>query len=225
MKRLLILVILTGMTAATVVAARYSEPLKNERFFSFPLQIGKWSGQDIRMQDWVFESLETRYAIMRNYRCSEGDSVNLAITWYDDKEVAFHAPEACLGGIGNEVKEKTVETITMRDSQTREIGKLFVEKNGRESLVFYYFISDGYITPDQIKLRVTIMLKRLRLKRTSAGIVRLMVPIVSGEQPAQRLLVEFLREIAPLVAQYTSTPRGVAATKSPNGKIDKKQLK
>ena len=205
MKRLLILVILTGITSAAVLAVRHNEPLKNERLFSFPLQIGKWSGRDIPMENWVFESLETRYAIMRDYRSSAGDAVNLAITWYDDKEVAFHAPESCLGGVGNEVKEKTAQKIGMPNSQEESIGRLLVEKGGQKSLVLYYFINDGYITPDQTKLRAMIMLRRLQFKRTSAGFIRLMTPVVSSEEHAAAVLGEFLEETLGLVTDYTST--------------------
>jgi EpsI family protein len=205
MKRIVILIILTALASAAVYAVAYSEPLKNERLFSFPLRIGNWSGRDIHMQKWVFESLETRYAIMRDYRSSGGKQVNLAITWYDDKEIAFHAPESCLGGVGNEVKGKTVKEIKMPDSKEREIGKLLIEKNGERSLVYYYFINDGYITPDQTKLRAKILLKRLRFKRTSAGFVRMMAPIISSEEGARAVLDKFLKETLPVVIDYTST--------------------
>ena len=134
---------------------------------------------------WVFESLETPYAILRDYRSLDEEMVNLAIVWYDDKEVAFHAPEACLGGVGNKVKEKSVYHVKINGYQDYPIGKLLVEWNKVRLLVLYYFVNDSYITPNQAKLRTRILLKKLQFKRTSAAFVRLMMPIIKNQEYIQ----------------------------------------
>ena len=156
---------------------------------------------------WVFESLETPYAILRDYRSLDEEMVNLAIVWYDDKEVAFHAPEACLGGVGNKVKEKSVYHVKINGYQDYPIGKLLVERNKVRLLVLYYFINDSYITPNQVKLRKRILLKRLQFKRTSAAFVRLMMPIIKNQEYTRKALERYLRDIFPIVMEYTDTEK------------------
>jgi hypothetical protein len=108
MKKYLIVITLTLLTSIAIFKVRNIEPLINKKLFSFPMKIGQWTGKKITMEGWVFKSLETPYGILRDYHSPDGETVNLAITWYDDREVAFHAPEACLGGVGDKVKEKTI---------------------------------------------------------------------------------------------------------------------
>jgi len=158
------------------------------------------------MEDWVFESLDTPYAILRDYRSQNGETVNLAITCYDDREIAFHAPEACLGGVGNKVKEKTVYPVIFEKDQNHQIGRLLVERNSRRSLVLYYFITDGYVTPSQTELRTKILLKRMHFKRTSAGFVRLMMQITKSQEYTKGVLEKYLKLTLPIIKEYTDTP-------------------
>jgi len=171
------------------------------------MEIDQWTGRKITMESWVFKSLDTSYAILRDYRSPDGDIVNLAITWYDDREVAFHAPEACLGGVGDKVKEKTVYPILFEKDQNHQIGKLLVERNGQRSLVLYYFVNDGYVTPSQTELRIRVLLKRLRFKRTSAAFVRLMMPITKSREITRGILETYLKQTLPIIKEYTATPK------------------
>jgi len=206
-KKHITIILLTLAASLVVFRVHNAEPIKNEKLFSFPLQIGEWSGKDIPMEDWVFESLETPYGILRDYRSHDGEIVNLAITWYDDREVAFHAPEACLGGVGNKVKEKSIYHVKINGYQDYPIGKLLVERNKVRLLVLYYFINDSYITPNQVKLRKRILLKRLQFKRTSAAFVRLMMPIIKNQEYTRKVLERYLRDIFPIVMEYTDTEK------------------
>jgi len=209
MKRLAILVILTGLTSAGVLATRHAEPLKNERLFSFPLQLGRWSGQEVPMENWVFVALETRYAIMRNYRSPEGGAVNLAITWYDDREVAFHAPEACLGGVGNTIKEKNEEVVRMGEQNSITVGRLLGVNGSNEMLVWYMFLNDGYVTPSQTEVRMRVLFERMKFKRTSTAFVRLIVSVTKGEEQARETLLNFLKVAFPELIEFTRTKNGV----------------
>ena len=205
-KRYFIVIILTALASVVIFKVHNIEPIKNEKLFSFPMKIGQWTGKEIPMEDWVYKSLETPYGILRDYRSSDGDTVNLAITWYDDREVAFHAPEACLGGVGDKVKEKTVYPVVFDKQHNHQIGELVVERNNKRSLVLYYFINDGYVTPSQTKLRTKILLKRLTFKRTSAAFVRLMMPITKSREYTKGVLEVYLKKTLPIITEYTATP-------------------
>jgi EpsI family protein len=205
MKRLIIIIVLTLVTSFAAFTVREAEPLKNERLFQFPMKIGGWSGEEIKMQDWVFASLQTKYAILRDYRSKEGHVVNLAITWYDDKEVAFHPPEECLGGVGNKVRELTTERIAIDDSKEYRLGRILAERSGTRFLVYYFFSSDGYVTPDIADLRKRVLLRRIGFNRTSAGFVRFMIPIRDNEARTKALLLDFMKAVFPATLEFTHT--------------------
>jgi EpsI family protein len=131
--------------------------------------------------------------------------VNLSIVWFDDKNISFHAPEACLGGIGNDVKEKTMLSVGLGDHQNRNIGRLLVEKNGVKSIVLYFFDVDGYLTTSQTLIRLKVLSRRLLLKRSSASFVRVMAPVIEHEDQTLHMLLDFLRTVYPKLPPYTHT--------------------
>jgi len=110
-----------------------------------------------------------------------------------------------LGGVGDKVKEKTIYPVIFDKNHNHQIGRLLVERNGRRSLVLYYFINDGYVTPSQTELRAKILLKRMRFKPTSAAFVRLMMPITKNQGHTKEVLEKYLKQTLPIVMEYTAT--------------------
>ncbi len=105
--RYLAVITLTLLSSLIVYRVETAQPIYNDKFFSFPLTIGDWSGEEVEMGAYVYQGIETPYLFLRNYYSPRYRApVNLSIVWFDDRNIAFHAPEACLGGFGNQVIEK-----------------------------------------------------------------------------------------------------------------------
>jgi EpsI family protein len=205
MRKYLVIIILTTLTSIFIYLIQNTASIQNEKLFDFPFSIGEWSGRDIPMEAWVYEALGTPFAILRDYNSPGGETINLAIVWYDDKEIAFHAPEACLGGVGNKVMEKSHYSIKLHARQDIQIGRLLVNRGHHKFLVLYYFVNDGFETPSQIRLRAEIISKKLRLKRTSAAFVRIMKPVNESIKESEMKLEEFLKITLPKIKKYTDT--------------------
>jgi EpsI family protein len=205
--KIAIVIIATTVAAAFIHIIHNTNPIKNESLLRFPLSFGLWSGKNIPMEKWVYDSLETPYAILRDYTFSDSATVNLAVVWYDDREIAFHAPEACLGGYGNKVKEKNNYILKISSGEKFPLGKMIVERGDQKFIVLYYFINDGFVTHNQILLRTKIMNKRLKLKRTSAAFIRLMISIPDDKEKSRRILEKFFEESIEIIINYTNTPR------------------
>ena len=201
----IIIIILTLVTAIIVKTVHNSAPIKNQKLFDFPAIIEKWEGIKIPMEDWVFKSLETPYSILRDYTSPEGEKINLAIVWYDDREIAFHGAAACLGGAGNKVTEMNLYKFNIDKDHNFNIGKLVTNKSNLQRLVLYYYISDGFLTADQIELRKHILFKRLKFKRTSAAFIRIMMPVTKNKETTRNKLEAFVKATLPFVVEYTDT--------------------
>lgn len=197
-------IIITFVAAVIVFQVSRFDPIENPSFSQFPLQIGDWKGKDIPMEAYVYEGLQTPYFFLRNYYSPKYPyPVNLSIVWFDDRNIAFHAPEACFGGIGNTVQDKSVIRITL--DRDYEFGRLLVKQNDAEHLVLYFFDADGAITLSQTALRLKILSRKLLFKRGSASFVRLMVPVKGDQDAALSQMREFLDELFPLLPEYTHT--------------------
>ncbi len=206
-RKYLIVIILTLLASGIVFKVYNAEPIKNEKLYSFPLTIGQWIGKELPMEDWVYASLGTPYAILRDYYSTNGEKINLAIVWYDDRNISFHAPEACLGGIGNKIKEKTIEHMKINDIVDIQIARFIVEQNSLRQLLLYYYICDNTITSQQTKIRKKILFKRLQSGRSSAAFIRIMMPIHERENNTRIVLENFLRLTYPIITEYTDTER------------------
>ncbi len=200
----LIVIIATAITAGVVHAVKSTEPLANDRLLEFPLTIGQWEGREVQMSDYVYEALGTRYVFLRNYYSTVYPyPVNLSVVWSDDTHWgAFHAPEECLGGVGNTIKEIGSQKVML--DKEYEIGKLISDINGNRSMVLYYYAQDGYITISQSELRLRAFLKRLKYQRASTSFIRLMAPISISEKDTLDSLVSFLELIHPILPHYTN---------------------
>jgi len=204
--RFWLIIILTLATSGMVNWASRISPIENKMFFKFPLVVGEWTGHEIPMSDYVYQGIETPYLFLRDYSQSGIDTkVNLAIVWFDDTNIAFHTPEACLGGVGEQVIEKKNMSIVL--DKKHEITKDIVNLNGTRQIVLYFFDVDGYITTSQPAVRIEVLKRRLLFKRTSASFIRIMAPIGTNEKVTMELLVDFLKAIYPVIPDYTYTDK------------------
>ena len=214
--KIIIAIFLTFIAAGVVYKVNTMDPIKNEKFFQFPLTIGDWQGNEVPMSEWVYNGLETPYVFLRNYSSpKEPLPVNLSLLWFDDTNYAFHAPEACMSSI---MRGREITTIRIGSSGNHEVVKMIVEVNNQKQLLIYFFDVDGYITTSQSMIRLQSLKKRLQLKRTSATFVRLMAPLEGSQDDSMKVLLGFLNEIYKVLPDYTYTDR------IKNNNMFKKQL-
>ena len=93
----------------------------------FPKVIRGWKAQDIPLDERVYELLETKNLIMRNYINKQGDSINCYIIYSQDNRKVAHPPEICLQGEGATVVEKTAMQITDSIKATKLITQNYQE--------------------------------------------------------------------------------------------------
>jgi EpsI family protein len=203
--RFTLVIALTLCAAWGNMVLNSAQPIENHRFFNFPMVIGSWEGREIPMNNYVYQGIETDYLFMRDYFNPHGEKVNLALVWFDDTNIAFHTPEACLGGIGEQVKEQRFMTLNLG----RNINVVWdmVEVAGMRQLMLYFFDVDGNITISQSSIRLLVLKKRLAFSRASVSFVRLMAPVGTSKQETEELMIEFLKNILPILPDYTYTER------------------
>lgn len=195
-RKYLIVLVVTLLAAGMVMLTADVEPIENGRLAAFPFVVDDWTGVDVPMGEYVYRGLETPYVFMREYRSPRFvQSVNLVIVWFDDRNLAFHTPEACLEGMGNTVTDKGL--VTFDFAQSRYFGRLMAEKAGGRTLVIYFFDQDGHITTSQTALRLGVLKNRLLFRRCGASFVRLVAPLGEDGEAAISAFLESILEVLP----------------------------
>ncbi len=173
---------------------------------AIPMRLGKWQGHDVPLAEEVYDILETRAILNRNYVSPEGNHIFLSIVHYSDTKVDFHAPEACLGGRG----ERT----------TKIVKKIYLPLNGKnfpltiaevqaknfdsQSLSYYFYKAGNFMGQSYIKMRLNIAYNSLTKQNKSGSLIRVSMPmqltVAKEKQEAQ--LVQFLQDLVPFLVNH-----------------------
>ncbi|MCX7926569.1 MAG: EpsI family protein [Candidatus Omnitrophica bacterium] len=172
----------------------------NVNLKDFPLSIGDWQGKDLPLKERVYELLETRNLIMRDYVNSQGKIINLYIIYSQDNRKVSHPPEICLQSEGAVVVQKSEIAVSKNIKAT----KMILEKEGsRQVVLFWYKVGSAY-TPSYIRQQIKVSFGRLLGKKVSSALIRLVIPIEASlsEKQTFEKLISFCILLEPLLSQY-----------------------
>jgi EpsI family protein len=117
----------------------------------------------------------------------------------------MHSPMNCLPGSGWQPVQSGHITV-LTEGGPREINRYIVEKSGEELLVLYWYQSHGRVVASEYWGKIYMVLDAVRLNRTDAALVRVVVPIShldpAGEKTAETLGTGFVRAMFPLLDRH-----------------------
>jgi len=206
--RYLILLVILSVTAGMVNFLSYDTFYEADAAVRtikhIPLNIGKWHGQDMPLDSRVYDILETRSIINRNY-VSNGHSVFLSLVYYPETKVDFHAPEGCLAGQGIQV-DKSPRSIhfNYRGKRLRlDVNQLIRSHDGSNELIFYFYKAGRFVGRIYIKLRFSLALNKFGKEEKNGSLIRVSTP-VSGDdyKSASIILTRFIEDLYPYLCKY-----------------------
>ncbi len=200
-----VILILTSVLVNFLTYEAYHEAEAGIRGIkNIPLEIGKWEGKDVFLEEKIYEILETRSIIHRNY-LKNGQNAFLSLVYHPETKVDFHSPEYCFGAQGVELV-KTTKNITIIYDEERvniSVNKLIYQKNGFDELVYYFYKSGGFLGQSYIKLRLSLAVSKLSNRSKSGSLVRVSTPILNGDiQRASNSLGNFIEDLYPYLIAY-----------------------
>ncbi len=207
-KRFRTVVLLLAVSAAltTVFQLSISNSTKPANLEQIPLLVGDFVGAEIPVTQSVKDILETPNVLMREYRSLDGTVILVAIVYYEQYRVYFHMPEGCMVGQGSVIVASETENVSPASASfPLKANKLVLKQEGANEYVYYYFVSDGLITPRYPLMRLHLMLQHLKRRQSGAALVRFSThasPANAEERTAR--LKDFIRQISPLLPEYLS---------------------
>jgi EpsI family protein len=171
---------------------------------NIPVNLGEWKGEDMKLEDSIYEILETKSIIHRNYTQSDKD-VFLSLVYYPETKVDFHAPEGCLAGKGIEI-DKTQKIIEWsNDNKTIKLGlnQLLRKNENSNELVYYFYKAGDFMGENYLKLRWALAINKFGNDKKNGALIRVSTTINNGDiQGASDLLKGFIQELYPYLVEY-----------------------
>lgn len=169
-----------------------------------PKNIGKWNGIDIMLSEKVYDILETRAIIHRQYipEPPAKGGVFLSVVHYDNARIDFHAPEACLGA-GNEVLPKSTQLVELKtEKETRKLNVAVLLPKGDhiKNLVYYFYKSGSYAGSSYLFMRLAVAGNRLSNGESGGALIRVSAPVTNATMDdAKTNLIDFLEKLYPFL--------------------------
>ena len=171
---------------------------------NIPLDLGKWHGKDMPLDSRVYDILETRSIVNRNYT-SAGHSVFLSLVYYPETKVDFHAPEACLAGQGIQVDKSSRSIyVNYRGDRIRvNVNQLVRSHGGSNELIFYFYKAGSFVGKSYLKLRFNLALNKFGKEEKSGSLIRASTPVNEDNyRMASETLISFITDLYPYLVKY-----------------------
>jgi EpsI family protein len=165
----------------------------------FPIALGPWvMTKEGYIDEETQKVLQADDTLTRIYaRAGTMAQSSLFVAYFRTQRTgkAPHSPKNCLPGSGWEPSREdylTVEAPGM--PQPIEVNRYIVAKGENQSIVLYWYQSQHRVIASEYEAKFWTVTDAIRYNRTDTALVRVVVPIVAGnEDAAQDLAVEFVR--------------------------------
>jgi EpsI family protein len=169
-------------------------PLKN-----LPISIAGWTAQDVPIEPRLVTASSVDEYLNRIYRRPMADEVGLYIGYYKSQRAgdSVHSPKNCLPGTGWQPVYASRITLPLLQGAPAEVNLYTVENNRQRFVVLYWYKSHGRIIASEYRAKFYTTRDAILLNRTDSALVRITVPVTSGEASARRTAMAFAILISP----------------------------
>ena len=171
-----VLVLATG-TLRQLLAAPPQAAIDLSRL---PTQVGEWRGQEAApLDDSVVRLLAADSYINRTYSTAGFNPIGLYVAFYGGQKPgdSIHSPLNCLPGTGWEPVAVSTMTMARPDEASGTVRRMIVRKEDQQALVLYWYQVHGRMLANEWDSKLRLLVDSVRLHRTDAALVRIVVPI------------------------------------------------
>ncbi|MGC4053305.1 MAG: EpsI family protein [Paludibaculum sp.] len=173
---------------------------------------GAWTSiRDYPMEKEVLDELKADGTLVRDYKNpAYNDPANLYIAFFRTQRtgVAPHSPKHCLPANGWTQETSSIIDINVPGASAPvNVNRYIVSHGSAKSIVYYWYLTPYRSVASEYMAKFYLVADSLRYQRSDTAMVRIVVPITTDEQAADREALDFLNSIYPAVKQYLPGPR------------------
>ncbi|HCX29775.1 MAG TPA: EpsI family protein [Blastocatellia bacterium] len=198
---LLLVVLVAGGILVNTWAYLGEAHVERQELKNFPIQVGAWKqeGVDQRFDAQTMSVLRASDYLLRDYRLGNAQMANLYIGYYATQRdgASYHSPLNCLPGAGWSMVDPAMITIRLPNGKSFLANKYVVENGNIRELMIYWYQGRGRMIASEYWGKIYTVLDSVRLRRSDAAMVRVMVPITASDTAA----IESAREFAAVTSE------------------------
>ena len=174
---------------------------------NLPQDLGSWQlNQEGVIDDETKEALNADDLLNRFYvQPSTGAGANLFIAAFRSQRTgkAPHSPKNCLPGTGWTPLTSGEYTLDAGAPAPITVNRYIVAHGDARSLVLYWYQSRDRVVASEYKAKFWVVVDAMRLNRTDTALVRVVVPIASGDQEgATQVAANFVKSFYGTLRHY-----------------------
>lgn len=171
---------------------------------TLPATFGDWRLlQEGVVEEDTREVLKADDLLTRWYVGPEGGA-NLFMAYFKTQRTGQspHSPKNCLPGSGFQPSESGRIDVKVGD-RTININKYIVSKGDSESVVLYWYQSQGRVIADEFAAKFYLIEDSIRNHRSDTSLVRVVVPVMNGDRDkAVNTAVDFVKASFPVIDSW-----------------------
>lgn len=173
----------------------------------FPTQVGSWSMvQQGVMEQEVKDVLRADDYVTRDYAASPTKVANLFVAFFKTQRAGQtpHSPKNCLPGSGWIWTVSDAISVNVPGRvEPIIINRYIVSKGESRSVVLYWYQSRDRVVASEYRAAAFVAWDALRYNRTDTSLVRVVVPIIKGQQDdATQIGIEFVQSFFSTLRQF-----------------------
>jgi EpsI family protein len=199
--------LLFGVLAAQAVAyhtlGRNERDLPTSELARFPSAFGSWLQlQEFPLDPEVQKVLRADQTLNRSYAGTAARvPVNLFVAFFKTQKtgVAPHSPKNCLPGAGwTPSSSGTIDIAVGGNGSGIKVNRYVVSRGDEKTLVLYWYQTPFRVEASEYMAKIWLVLDSIRHNRSDTALVRVVVPVVGGdENKAEKLAIDFVQSALP----------------------------
>lgn len=185
---LLLVVLLLGGVVVNAWQYLGEVPVQRKVLKDFPRELGVWEqrGADQEFDQQTVSILGASDYLMRDYRGLGGITANFYVGYYASQRTGatYHSPQNCLPGSGWVMTDPGKVTISPAGQAPFEANRYMVQSGSNKQLLVYWYQGRGRKTASEYWGKIYTVIDSVKLRRSDAAMVRVMVPVGVSEASA-----------------------------------------
>lgn len=201
MSRIRLLIVVSLLAGAGAIArGAVGVPLTPPNLSALPYAFDNWRGVEAApLDDETLKILAADDVLNRTYAGADRTPIGLYVAYYAVQRpgVSIHSPLHCLPGTGWEALDVDTVALSAPGFPGGTMRRMVVGRGRQRALVIYWYTLHGRIIASEVTTKVTQLADSVRLHRSDAAMVRIVVPIGRSVADAVARGQAFARDLAP----------------------------
>ena len=173
---------------------------------SFPIQLGKWTGQDQEISNEILSVLGPGDFLSRLYQQPGQPPLGLFLAYFPSQQSGdtIHSPKNCLPASGWMPVESSRMVLPVPGGRSIRANRYIIDNGIERQFVLYWYQAHGRSVASEYWARFYLVTDAIRMNRTDGALIRIITPIEPGEgsKSAEQRAVTFAQHIFPSLGEY-----------------------